>query len=587
MRRSADRRRSPAPARALVLARRGAAGRRGALPAGLSRHELRRGRAGAGAVRHRRSRRRRSRSDRAARSRVAGDVRGSGGEAALVARFTSRGALDTVVRGHRQPAGSLRGRRRRRRGRQRADAVAVAPDGSTRRRGRRGRPDHGRALPARRRARRPLRRRRRRPARSVGRRGHAGRQRPRRDRAHAGRRRSSSPAASASPTGRSLRRGRAGRAGRRRPPQRPRCPGLDVRHRRLRHVIQLGARSARRPARSQAAALALGAGGTIVARGALERAGRSRPRARRAADAAAGRLDASFGRAGRHVVQLGRASAARRGELRAARRSRCGPTGRCVAAGRGTDVAGNGQVVLARFTVGGALDATLRPRRRRAHAGQRRDQARPAASPSARAIALTPDGTDARHRLDLARRQRSRCARAPPGGWTAATARSARGAGFGARYPRAPGDPGDRRRLRRPRPARRRATSAPGGCPAAGCCSGASSAGPAAPRRRPARRPGLRTLGARYLGRGPRGRLRRGAGATARRRRSASSRAPPRAARGRAITHAPRSRVSGAFGAAARVRDRAWPDAGAHLPRADRLARRRAGRSAARACCGP
>jgi len=62
---------------------------------------------------------------------VAGDVRGSGGEGALVARFTASGALDTTFAGigsrlDRFGAGLSPGGLR-----QRAGAVAVAPDGST------------------------------------------------------------------------------------------------------------------------------------------------------------------------------------------------------------------------------------------------------------------------------------------------------------------------------------------------------------------------------------------------------------------------------------------------------------------------
>jgi hypothetical protein len=61
---------------------------------------------------------------------VAGDLRGSGGEAALVARFTAAGALDTTFAGigsrlDRFGAGLGPGAR------QRAGAVAVAPDGGS------------------------------------------------------------------------------------------------------------------------------------------------------------------------------------------------------------------------------------------------------------------------------------------------------------------------------------------------------------------------------------------------------------------------------------------------------------------------
>jgi uncharacterized delta-60 repeat protein len=283
---------------------------------------------------------------------VAGDVRGSGGEAALVARYTSAGALDPSFAGGGSRidrfgaavgAGSA----------QRADAVAVAPDGSAVVAGIAGtqvmvaryRPDgeldglfgaggvvlrdlsDGAGMP---------------PGSGLA-------------------------AVALTPAGQIVVAGSVGvpngdsydesepgeqivvgRLSDRGVPDSAFGTGGFVR-------LQLGARSARRPARSRATALVLGPDGSAVV------AGRSSgpdgaDRALLARLTPSGRLDPSFGRAGRTVVQLGRASAARRAasslHALAARAD-----GALLAAGRGTDVAGNGQVVLARFTAAGALDA--------------------------------------------------------------------------------------------------------------------------------------------------------------------------------------------------------------------------------------
>ena len=90
------------------------------------------------------------------------------------------------------------------------------------------------------------------------------------------------------------------------------------------------------------------------------------------------------------MAQLGRASSARSASS-ALHALALRPDGRIVVAGRGTDVAGGGQAVLARLTVGGALDPAF------GRGGVMRTQVgagikRRAPESSARAIAVTPDG---------------------------------------------------------------------------------------------------------------------------------------------------------------------------------------------------
>ena len=264
-------------------------------------------------------------------------------------------------------------------------------------------------------------------------------------------------------------------------------------------VIQLGARSARRPARSQIAALALGPGRTIVVAGRSSGPDGS-DRALVARLTSTGSLDARFGRSGRsgrRVVQLGHASAARpaRSALHAVAVL---PGGAVVVAGRGTDVAGHGQVVLARFTIGGRLDEAF------GRGGIVRTQVsgaikdRPQES-LARAIAPTADGNvlvtgstslGGAFTLRTAPSGRLDCGYGTLGG----------GAGFNPLILRS----GDAAQdgafgvLAQPDGHYVAAGRLPGG----GVLLGRVLGGPSATAQTPARRPGLRTLGARYLGRG-------------------------------------------------------------------------------------
>ncbi|MEA2154657.1 MAG: hypothetical protein QOE11_797 [Solirubrobacteraceae bacterium] len=120
-------------------------------------------------------------------------------------------------------------------------------------------------------------------------------------------------------------------------------------------VFQLGASSPQAHAASAARALAVLADGRIVIAGrATDRSGSERAFVARLT--AAGRLDTSFGRGGRLLVQLGRASARRRADS-ALNALAVRADGALLAAGRATDVAGDDAVALARFTPQGALDA--------------------------------------------------------------------------------------------------------------------------------------------------------------------------------------------------------------------------------------
>lgn len=153
-------------------------------------------------------------------------------------------------------------------------------------------------------------------------------------------------------------------------------------------VFQLGAASPRAHAASAARALALLADGRIVIAGrATDRTGSQRAFVARLT--AAGRLDASFARGGRLLVQLGRASlprAASSGLDALAVRA----DGTLLAGGHATDVAGNEAVALARLTAGGALDAGFgRGGRVVSQLGSAADGAAPRSS--AHALALAPD----------------------------------------------------------------------------------------------------------------------------------------------------------------------------------------------------
>lgn len=120
-------------------------------------------------------------------------------------------------------------------------------------------------------------------------------------------------------------------------------------------VLQLGSRSPRAHAASAARGLVVLADGRIVIAGrATDRTGAQRAFVARLT--AAGTLDTSFGRAGRVLMQLGRASAARAASSSLAALVQR-PDGSLLAAGRATDAAGGDAVALASFTAAGAPDA--------------------------------------------------------------------------------------------------------------------------------------------------------------------------------------------------------------------------------------
>ena len=155
-------------------------------------------------------------------------------------------------------------------------------------------------------------------------------------------------------------------------------------------VVQLGFGSAIRHAASAARALSLLADGRILLAGrASARDGGDRAFVARLT--AAGRLDTSFARQGRLLVQLGRASAGRRASSSLAALAQR-PDGRLLAAGRATDAAGNHATLLAAFTAGGALDASYgRGGSVLTQLGAATATAAPASQ--ARALAPAPDGT--------------------------------------------------------------------------------------------------------------------------------------------------------------------------------------------------
>jgi uncharacterized delta-60 repeat protein len=155
-------------------------------------------------------------------------------------------------------------------------------------------------------------------------------------------------------------------------------------------VLQLGFGSVIRHASSAARAVALLPDGRIVVAGrASARDGGDRAFVARLT--ASGRLDASFARQGRLLVQLGRASAARvaSSSLEALVRR---PDGRLLAAGSATDVAGGRELLLAAFSDAGALDGAFG--RRGSVVTQFGAPGRGTAAPLslARALALAPDG---------------------------------------------------------------------------------------------------------------------------------------------------------------------------------------------------
>lgn len=155
-------------------------------------------------------------------------------------------------------------------------------------------------------------------------------------------------------------------------------------------VFQLGAASSRAHAASAARALVVLADGRIVIAGrATDRTGAERGFVARLS--AAGRLDASFARGGRLLVQLGRASlrhAASSGLDALVARA----DGTLLATGRATDIAGNEAVALARFSAGGALDAGFgRGGTVVSQLGSAAQGAAP--SSSGHALVLAPDGS--------------------------------------------------------------------------------------------------------------------------------------------------------------------------------------------------
>jgi uncharacterized delta-60 repeat protein len=261
-------------------------------------------------------------------------------------------------------------------------------------------------------------------------------------------------------------------------------------------TLQLGARSARRPARSRANALLLGPGETMVIAG-RSSAPNGADRALLARLTPAGRLDPGFGRAGRTLVQLGRASAARpaASQLHALARR---PDGTLLAAGRGTDVAGGGQVVLAQVDETGDLDPRF------GRGGVVRTQVSGAIKTRqpesvARAIAPTADGNallTGSNSLGGAFTLRTRS----DGRLDCAYGTLGQGAGFSSALGGA-GDPatdGAFGVLAQPDGS----YVAAGRLPRGGLLLGRVLGGPSVGGQTPARRPGLRTLGARYLGHG-------------------------------------------------------------------------------------
>ncbi len=468
---------------------------------------------------------------------VAGDLRGAGGEATLVARFTAGGALDetfsaTGSRLDRFGGGLAVGER------QRAAAVAVAPDAGTVVAGVAG--DQimvARYLP---------------DGRPDGRFGAGGV--VLRDLSHgAGMPAGTGLAAIAlTPTGQIVVAGSVGVPAD--DPYGENEPGEQVVVGRLSAgglpdpafgdagfaSFQLGARSARRPARSKITAIGLGPGGTILLAG-RSSATTGQDRAIVARLTAAGALDPGFGRAGRRVLALGLASAARPASS-ALNALSVAPDGSVLVAGRGTDVAGADQVVLARTTIGGRLDASY------GRAGVVRTQPSAASGPraprsSARAIAVTAGGATLVTGSD-ALGGAFTLRLGPAGRLDCGYGRLGEGTGLSPATAGAHGDPatdGAFGVVVQPDGAYAAAGRRAGG----GLLLGRVTGGPPSARRTPARRPGLRTLGARYLGAGRAvvyGAVRANCG-------TADVRfvAGPAGGRGRPIRSRPR-RVSGAFG---------------------------------------
>ncbi len=159
-------------------------------------------------------------------------------------------------------------------------------------------------------------------------------------------------------------------------------------------VLQLGFGSSIRHASSAARALSpLPDGRIVIAGRASARDGGDRSFVARLT--ATGRLDQSFARQGRLLIQLGRSSAARVASSSLAALAQR-PDGRLLASGRATDVAGSHEVLLAQFTAGGLLDAAFGAGRGVVSQLGVTTSGGPGGAPAvslSRGLALQPDGT--------------------------------------------------------------------------------------------------------------------------------------------------------------------------------------------------
>jgi|GEM_PF-6022668 len=261
-------------------------------------------------------------------------------------------------------------------------------------------------------------------------------------------------------------------------------------------LLQLGARSRGKPAASRANALArLPDGSVVIAGQASETSGSERGVIARLT--AAGRLDTSFGRGGRVLVQLGLASA-RRPARSALNAILLKSDGSLWAAGRGTDVAGNDQAVVTRLLLGGEINATFGGAGIvRAHFDAGPKQIAPTSI--VRALGQTAEGTVFATGSDAAGTAYT-VRLAPSGGLDCSYASLGYGGGFGSVVGPL-GDPasdGAFGALVQPDGKLVLAGRSPGGGLLLGRILGGAPAG----MQTVARRPGLLTLGARYVGRG-------------------------------------------------------------------------------------
>ena len=261
-------------------------------------------------------------------------------------------------------------------------------------------------------------------------------------------------------------------------------------------VLLLGARSARRPARSKANALvALPDGSVVIAGRASAPNGSQRGVVARLS--ASGRIMRGFGRGGRVLVQAGFGSAARpaRSAFHALLLKN---DGSLWAAGRGSDVLGNDQAVIVRLLVDGELSVTFgRGGIVRAHfdVGPKRIAPRSIV----RALAQTAEGTVFATGSDAV--GGAYTVRMAPGGGLDCSYASRGYGGVVGGPPGAPGDPaldGGFGALTQPDGKLVVAGRAAGG----GLLLGRIAGGPPGPRPPAASRPTLLTLRARYIGRG-------------------------------------------------------------------------------------